>query len=130
MHFGHKPHGCSRLGSGDERAKFAIRNMGSTIFAGDLNRNIWFIETGRWTWAPLTRLHLKRPYERGQAPVCLNLYLCDILQMDLLQLPQVSLALPPGAITTMLAGATMFVCWFYFFIKMALLICVTIMCPS
>eukprot|EP00913_Durusdinium_trenchii_P025147 g23606.t1 len=57
MHFGHQTR--------DERAKFAIRNMGSTIFA--------------------------------------------------------------GAITTMLAGATMFVCWFYFFIKMALLICVTIM---
>lgn len=33
-----------------------------------------------------------------------------------------------GAITTVLAGATMFICWFYFFIKMALLICVTIMC--
>ncbi|CAK9002145.1 unnamed protein product [Durusdinium trenchii] len=57
MHFGHQTR--------DERAKFAIRSMGSTIFA--------------------------------------------------------------GAITTMLAGATMFVCWFYFFIKMALLICVTIM---
>ena len=28
----------------------------------------------------------------------------------------------------MLAGATMFMCFFYFFIKMALLICVTIMC--
>jgi len=56
-HFGHNTR--------DERAKFAIRNMGSTIFA--------------------------------------------------------------GAITTVLAGATMFICWFYFFIKMALLICVTIM---
>ena len=30
----------------------------------------------------------------------------------------------------MLAGATMFMCFFYFFIKMALLICVTIMCPE
>ncbi|CAE7708242.1 disp1 [Symbiodinium pilosum] len=56
-HFGHQTR--------DERAKFAIRNMGSTIFA--------------------------------------------------------------GALTTMLAGATMFICFFYFFIKMALLICVTIM---
>lgn len=56
-HFGHNTR--------DERATFAIRNMGSTIFA--------------------------------------------------------------GAITTVLAGATMFICWFYFFIKMALLICVTIM---
>ncbi|CAE7196295.1 DISP1 [Symbiodinium natans] len=56
-HFGHETR--------DERAKFAIRNMGSTIFA--------------------------------------------------------------GALTTMLAGATMFMCFFYFFIKMALLICVTIM---
>mmetsp|Transcript_63841 Transcript_63841/g.149913 ORF Transcript_63841/g.149913 Transcript_63841/m.149913 type:complete len:1002 (-) Transcript_63841:88-3093(-) len=56
-HFGHQTR--------DERAAFAIRNMGSTIFA--------------------------------------------------------------GALTTMLAGATMFVCFFYFFIKMALLICVTIM---
>ncbi|OLP80353.1 Protein dispatched-like 1 [Symbiodinium microadriaticum] len=56
-HFGHETR--------DDRAKFAIRNMGSTIFA--------------------------------------------------------------GALTTMLAGATMFMCFFYFFIKMALLICVTIM---
>eukprot|EP00435_Cladocopium_sp_Y103_P006972 s3697_g2.t1 len=61
-HFGHNTR-CSI--AGDERATFAIRNMGSTIFA--------------------------------------------------------------GAITTVLAGATMFICWFYFFIKMALLICVTIM---
>ncbi|CAJ1378475.1 unnamed protein product [Effrenium voratum] len=56
-HFGHYTR--------DARAKFAIRNMGSTIFA--------------------------------------------------------------GALTTMLAGATMFICWFSFFIKMAILICVTIM---
>ena len=40
--------------------------------------------------------------------------------------------MPPlqGAITTMLAGATMFICWFYFFVKMAILICITIMCPK
>ena len=30
----------------------------------------------------------------------------------------------------MLAGATMFISWFYFFVKMAILICITIMCPK